>query len=294
MEASARRHGSERRVRIAVGRDAHELAREGAGPTRAIAHSLDPKERVRCSHAAGHGLVVIRVPRRTRSGQLALETVPIGLVVHDEELIVVSAEENEIVAAMRDLARERERVPTAKAIAHALHAVGRSFADAVERIEEAIDVVEERLSGSLRNTEVLELLRYQKALVHHSAALHALLAIIERLPEALEISREESAELADAVIELRQAFEIADLERQTLGETMDAFASIIANNLNDVMRALTSIAIVLTPPVMIASLWGMNVALPWADHPQSFWILIAISAALSTAIALVLRAKRWL
>lgn len=272
-----------------------EAARRALGdelPRVPVEHALDPRERVRWEHGATWRLLVVRVPRRTQESQLAFETVPVGVVITEADLAIVSACENDVTRAMRP--RDGESASVSDVLVTVLHAVARSFAETVEITEDAIDSVEAALARSLRNTEVLALLRYQKALVVHSAALRALVVILERLPEALAIDVHDRRDLDDAAVELRQALEVADLERETLGATMDAFASIISNNLNDVMRVLTGAAVVFTPPLAIASFWGMNVPMPLARDPWAFWILVGVSTALSLLVFGALRLRRWL
>lgn len=270
-----------------------DAARAAIGelPSAAVEHALDVKERVRWERDPGYRLLVVRVPRREAPSALGLDTVPVGLIVTEQDVAIVSAVENDVT---RELRAHAERARTTDVLVALLRVVARSFAETVDDVEQAIDVVEQRLARSLRNTEVLELLRFQKALVHHTSALRALMDLLERLPQRLGLDESDARGLDDVVVELRQALEVADLERATLGDTMDAFASIISNNLNDVMRVLTAVAVVLTPPVTIASLWGMNVPLPFAERPAAFWILLLGSTLASLLVALVLRFRRWL
>lgn len=273
-----------RRLRVLIGEQARAAVDDDL-PLAMVEHALDPRERVRWERGA-HGLVVIRVPSRAAHDAVALETVPVAIVLGATYGSVVSASENDTIQRVRD-AKGPPLVST-------LHAAAESFEETIDAIERAIDAVEERLARSLRNTEVLELLRYQKALVHHTAALRALVAMLDRLPAALDLDPEDAQRLADVAVELRQALEVADLERATLSDTMDAFASIVSNNLNDVMRVLAGVAVVLTPPVVVASLWGMNVQLPLSRHAAGFWWLVGLSTATSVAVWWVLRRSRWL
>lgn len=280
-----------RKIRVLVG----ETARQAAGdalPRELIDHALDPKERVRWERNGPCRLLVMRVPRREREGQPAFETIPVGIVVAPLEIVVVSSSESDMVQRLR--AREGTTSSVADLLVAALHEVAQSFADTVELTQRAIDDIEAALARSLRNTEVLALLRHQKALMHHSTALRALVEILDHLPDALDVGARDPRFLAEVAVELRQTLEVADLERETLGATMDAFASIISNNLNDVMRVLAGAAVVLTPPVTIASFWGMNVALPLRDHPQAFFFLVALSLAVSGIVYGLLRLRRWL
>ena len=97
--------------------------------------------------------------------------------------------------------------------------------------------------------------------------------------------------LEDAIIENKQAIEMAKIYSDILNGTMDAYASIISNNLNGVMKFLTSITIVLAIPTMVSSFWGMNVNLPFQNSPIGFIIMIAISLALTLLVTWWLKKK---
>jgi magnesium transporter len=156
--------------------------------------------------------------------------------------------------------------------------------------------VEARLGGSLGNREVLELLRYQRALVFFDTALRSNLVMLERLGRDRRLGEPDAdAEILDDVlVEVRQAQQATDIASQILSQTMDAFASIVSNNLNVVMKILTALTIVLAVPTMVASFYGMNVRLPLQQHPWAFAAAIAVSVALALATAGYFWKKRWL
>ena len=97
--------------------------------------------------------------------------------------------------------------------------------------------------------------------------------------------------LEDAIIENKQAIEMARIYRDILTGTMDAYASIISNNLNGVMKYLTSITIILAIPTMIASYWGMNVGLPFSNNPFGFVIIVMFSLLIGIIASLWLKKK---
>jgi magnesium transporter len=109
--------------------------------------------------------------------------------------------------------------------------------------------------------------------------------VIKKYPDDMEL-------LEDVIIENKQAIEMGNIYRDILSGTMDAFASVISNNLNIVMKLLASITIVISIPTLIASLWGMNVPVPFIEHPYGFLIVILISAGVSIVAFLILLRKR--
>ena len=108
------------------------------------------------------------------------------------------------------------------------------------------------------------------------------------------VPAEDEGLLEDVLIEIRQAIDVGTISRDILSEMMDAFASIISNNLNIVMKFLAAFTVILTFPVLIASVYGMNVLLPLQHHEYAFWLVVAGSLLLSVVVAAALRRKRWL
>jgi len=109
----------------------------------------------------------------------------------------------------------------------------------------------------------------------------------------LSLNEEEREILGDLIIETSQALEMANIYTNILSSTMDAFASIISNNLNNVMKRLTSITIILSLPIMVTSIYGMNVAIPFANTPHAFYIPVILSVTASIIIAWYFMKKKW-
>lgn len=274
------------------------LESEHGVPPALLAHALDPNERPHVTQKGGAVLVVLRGPRRMPAGAaIPWTSTPVSLVLGPRGVVTIAADASG--AEIVERAKRSDDVEPCSAhrivIAH-VRAAADAFLAATEEIEETIDRAEARLAHALGNREVLELVRLMKALVQFSSALRSLDHVVERLVKfgALDVPEEDRAALEDARIELRQALETCDLERETLGATMDAFASVISNNLNDVMKLLAAVTVILTPPLAIAGYWGMNVPVPWSDQPWAFVALIVASFVASFLCALELRRRRWL
>ncbi|MBN8610658.1 MAG: magnesium transporter CorA family protein [Deltaproteobacteria bacterium] len=286
---------------VAVAPTEEESARLGSEhgvPSVLLAHALDPNERPHVTEKEGALLVVLRAPRRMPAGaDVPWSSSPVSLVLGPRAVVTIARDTSgaEVIERAR---RSDDLIPCAPhriVIAH-VRATADAFLDAIAEIEKTIDAAEVRLAHALGNREVLELVRLMKSLVQFSSALRSLDHVVDRLTKfgGLEVPDEDRCALEDARIELRQALETCDLERETLGATMDAFASVISNNLNDVMKLLASVTVVLTPPIAVAGYWGMNVPVPWAREPWAFLALIALSLVLSFLCALELRRRRWL
>lgn len=273
------------------------LAAEFGVPGDVVAHALDEQERPRVAFEDGVTLVVLRTPIRMPEGSdLPWSTTPMSLALTTRDVVTIAPRETDMLVRARAVARSEGPCAAHRIVIAHLRAAADAFLDATAQIERAIDAEEARLSRSMGNREVLALVRLMKSLVHFTSALKSLELVVERLKHTpwLEVPEEDRGALEDTLIELRQALETCNLERETLGATMDAFASVISNNLNDVMKLLAAVTVILTPPLAIAGYWGMNVPLPWADRSWSFAALILLSVALSFVCALELRRRRWM
>jgi magnesium transporter len=274
---------------------ARQLAELGL-PTQFAAHALDADELPRMETSAGATLVVLRVP--VFQGERAKEpwiTQPFGLVLGEGRVVAISSAALPILDSISHYAAAEARHP-ARLLLHSLELVSEAYLREVRRINAAVDRLEEQLKGSLENREVMELLKCQKAFVYFTNALRSTELLLERLQKSgLLHAAPEDAELLDDVrVEIRQALDMTETSADILSEMMDAFASIISNNLNVVMKFLAAITMILMLPTLIASFYGMNVALPFAHHPWAFTLLMLVSllACLIVAVAFVIR--RWI
>ena len=170
-----------------------------------------------------------------------------------------------------------------------------NFLNYLKEINQRRNILEQKLYDSNRNEELLYLMRIQKSLVYFVTALRSnelLLMKIERT-NFLGLNEDEKEFLHDLIVDTSQALEMANVYTNILSGTMDAFASIISNNLNLVMKRLTSITIVLTFPVLVASIYGMNVEIPFAHSPHAFYIPVILSIVISVIMSWYFMKKKW-
>jgi len=219
-------------------------------------------------------------------------TMPVGVVLTNEQIITICQVETDVIQGLKD--------KSANSCEHFLLQLLLEttivFLRYLQQINQLVDEAEERLKHSTRNKEVLQLLKYQKCLVYFTTALRANELMLERLQKSewLVLNEAETALWEDVRIEQQQALELTSVAENILSQTMDAFASIISNNLNVVLEFLAAITIVLALPTLVASFYGMNVALPFEDSPYAFSALVAISLLVSLVVALIFVRRRWL
>ena len=273
-----------------------ELASNSALPDEFVRHSLDPDERTRLHTTDSALLLVLRVPLALAGSGLPFVTAPLGLIMANGHCYAVSAVGSSVLANLHGQESVLGSWPRQRLILHLLRLTADAYLRDLAVINHAVDGLEERLREALENDVVLEILRYQKALVYFTTALQSLEQLGERLREGggLVFSQEARSTAEDILIEIRQALEVATVSRDILSQMMDAFASIISNNLNVVMKFMAAVAVILTLPVLVASFYGMNVRLPLAGAPQAFWLVLLLSGLLAAAVSVFFARRRWL
>lgn len=169
-----------------------------------------------------------------------------------------------------------------------------NFMDHLKEINQRRNAVEQKLYAASENEQLLQLMRIQKSLVYFVTALRSNEMLLMKLERTnfLGLNEDEKEFLNDLVVDNSQALEMANIYANILSSTLDAFASIIANNQNQVLKRLAVITIVLTFPVLIASIFGMNVPSGFEHSSYAFYIVVFFSLVVALAIGwLFLRKK---
>jgi magnesium transporter len=149
-----------------------------------------------------------------------------------------------------------------------------NFQECLKEINQRRNLLEQKLYDANRNEELTQLMRIQKSLVYFVTALRSneLLMMKMARTDFLGLNEDEKDFLDDLIIETSQALETAQTYTNILSSSLDAFASIISNNQNEVLKRLSTLTILLSVPVLIASIYGMNVPLPFQHSTNAFWI----------------------
>ncbi|MCF6155818.1 MAG: magnesium transporter CorA family protein [Candidatus Brocadia sp.] len=272
---------------------------EGLGiPPYFVIHSLDIDERSRTERSNGFVLIVLRLPYlQGRMEPIPYITVPLGIILTDTLIVTICREETCVIQEFAT--GQVHGLSTVKKNRFVLQLLLRTadrYQSYLRDIDAAVDTLEEKLHRSLQNKEVRELLKYQKSLVYFTTALKSNELMLERLQKSqlFQAYPEDVDLLDDVLIEIRQAIEVTAISENILSQMMDAFASIISNNLNVVMKFLTSMTIVISLPTLIASFYGMNVRLPGQDHPYVFSLTLLASLMISLIVVIIFWKKEWL
>jgi magnesium transporter len=273
------------------------LQRELAIPADFLTSPLDADERPRTEKEDGAVLVILRVPYfQGAAADVPYSTVPLGIILTEQHIVTVCKAQNGTFDDL--LTRRIKGLSTAKRYRLVLQiflGVAVRYLSYLREINRIVEALEDRLQLSMRNRELLELLKFQKSLTYFTTALKSNELMMERLhrSQLFKTYPDDEELLEDVLTENQQAIEMTNIAGSILSQMMDAFASIISNNLNVVMRFLASFTIILTFPTMVASFYGMNVGLPLQGSPTAFWLILAVSLALSVAVATVFWRRDW-
>ncbi len=267
-------------------------------PTDFITYALDLDERPRTEKEDdGTTLIVLSVPFfQGEKFDVPYTTIPLGIILTSRMVITVCKKHNVIID---ELLKPRTKISsTAKQvrlILRILLTAATQYLAYLREINHTVELVEDRLQASMQNREVLELLKYQKSLVYFTTALRSNELMMERLQKTPLFHRypEDEDLLEDVLTENQQAIEMVGIASNILSSMMDAFASIISNNLNVVMKFLASITIVLSIPTIVTSFYGMNVDLPLQQNALAFLWVIVIFLVLSLLIIFIFIRKKW-
>lgn len=260
-----------------------------------ITYSLDLDEMARMERDEGYTLILLRIPYYQGVGaDVPFVTVPLGIIIKENLIATVCRYENDILRVLYN--GKYRGLKTAKRYRFVLYVLletATRYLAFLREINRIVEDLEDQLQKSTRNRELLGVLKYQKCLVYFTTALHSNEVMMERLQRMRMFNQYEEDEelLEDVLTENMQAIQTTNITTEILSNMLDAFASIISNNLNVVMKALATITIVVNLPTIVASFYGMNVALPFQDHPWAFFFTLGISLIL-TGIAIFIFAKR--
>ena len=261
---------------------------------------LDEEERSRIEVEDNYTLILVDVPMiEERNDKDWYGTIPLGIIVTDKMIFTVCLEDTQVLTRfMEGRVRNFFTYMKTRFILQILYRNSSMYLRYLRIIDKKSEQVEEKLHFSPRNQELIELLELEKSLVYFTTSLRSNEAVLEKLIKLESIKKypEDTELLEDVIIENTQAIEMANIYSGILQSMMDAFASVISNNLNDVMKILSVITIVMSIPTIIFSAYGMNLApsgMPFSSTIWGFLIVILVSIAASIIAALFLSKKKY-
>jgi len=276
-----------------------QLSEELKIPHDFLTDSLDIDERSRYEIEEGVMFIVINTPvinEQMVEQDAIFITIPLGIIVTPKGIVTLSPYANPIISDFID-GRIRDFDPAKKNmfILNILERGVHYYLRYLKEVNIKRNIFERELRSSMKNEKLFKLLNIEKSLVYFVTSLRSNEMLMLKLHRTniLKLSEEELDLLQDITVDNSQANEMANIYTNILSSSMDAFASIISNNVGTVMKRLTSVTIILMIPTLVASFYGMNVKLPFENTPAAFLYTLLISLVLIIGTVWFFARKRW-
>ena len=262
--------------------------------------ALDDEEKSRIEWESDQILILIDIPLLRSNNDY--DTLPLGIIITANCIITVCLEVNAVLADFNSMNyRTFSTFKKTRFLFQLLYKSATLYLKYIRNINRRTDELEQHLRNSMENAGLFNLLDLRKSLTFFSASLRSNYIVTEKilrlrstnqLQHLIKMYEEDEDLLEDVIIEYKQAIEMVEMYSHILNSMMEVFASIINNNMNEVMKFLAGMTIILAIPTVLSSFWGMNVAVPFKDNSFGFYIVALLSLVIAATFAYVLRKKR--
>jgi len=258
-----------------------------------VRSSLDEEESSRVELEETQSLIIVDSPMVEKQTENTIQyyTMPMGIILTETNVFTVSLKENVVLSEMASgLIKNVQTHLKTQFVLMLLLRIATRFLQCLKQIDKISTSMEKQLDKSMKNKALIQLLGLEKSLVYFSTSLKADEITLEKIlrGRAIKLYDEDQELLEDVLIEVQQAVDMSNIYSSILTGMMDAFGSIISNNVNLVMKRLTIITILMAIPTIVYSFYGMNVV----DLPVPFtWFPLLVSGAITALTALVLLKK---
>lgn len=277
--------------------DIEFLTEELGVPDSFIADIADSDERPHIDEEEGWILTLIRIPIATPDSTIAFNTCPVGIIYSPEQdlLTTICYHPNEMLTDFIRHSRRKKMIVATDTdfIFRLILSASVWFLKYMKQISFLVMEAEEALQTSIQNSDLLRLMSYQKCLVYFSTSIKGNESVVNKLITSKTRGSYDQDLADDMTIELQQAYNTVNIHAEILTGTLDAFASVINNNVNTIMKRMTSITFIFVLPTLIASIFGMNLVTGWENIKGVFWIVTIISLVIAVVTFLILKKKNW-
>lgn len=276
--------------------DIEFLIRKFKIPDSFISDIADTDERPRIEFEGDWLLTVLRIPVQNKEQGLPFGTVPIGIITNGEIIVSICYYKTDIISDFIQYSRRKEVLVRNKFdfILRIIYSSAVWFLKYLKQINSDVNRAEKELEKSIRNEDLLRLMKLQKSLVYFNTSIRGNEMMLSKLQNIFQEPIYIDTELLEDVeTELKQAYITVNIYSDILTGTMDAFASIISNNVNTIMKRMTSISIILMVPTLIASFYGMNMINGIEDMPYGFILIVVLSLFLSASAFILFKKIKW-
>ena len=263
--------------------------------------ALDDEERSRINLEDEYTLILVDIPSaEMRNNRHSYTTIPLGILIAEDVVITVCAEETAVLRSfveqrIRDFSTKKQMRFTYQILYNACMV----YQSLLRSIDRKRTEIEERIDQNTEDVDLIDLHELESNLVYFATSLRANGVVLDRLTRygRLRQYSEDQELLEDVIIENRQAIEMTQIYRDIINGTRELMSTVINNRLNNVMKYLAAITIVMAIPTIISGLWGMNVSgkwMPFSDTPYGFAIICAITLLTCIVVGFWLRKKKML
>ena len=272
------------------------LTRELNVPESFLEDIADADERPRTETEGNWLLTILRIPMQSSNPQIPFITVPIGIITNNDIIVSVCYHRTELLPDFIQHTRRKNICVNNKLelILRLIYSSAVWFLKYLKQINNEVANAEKELEKSIRNEDLLRLMKLQKTLVYFDTSIRGNETLLAKLKFKLQVDELDADLIEDVNIEMSQARETTNIYSDILESTMDTYSSIINNNMNTVMRTLTSVSIIMMLPTLISSFFGMNLINGLEDYRFGFIVAIIISVIISALSWIILRHKRLL
>lgn len=264
-----------------------------------LRNSLDADERSRVELEEGIFSTIVNLPLLDEDGNF--DTLPCGLVFSGDNFLTICSRDNRILSSFnKNTTKTFDTRERTKFMLSILYKITQFYLRYLAIINRKTEHIEDALKQTTHNEELFQLMEIQKSLVYFTTALRDNQLVLEKIlrmtkspasSKLLAFTEDDTDLLEDVIVENKQAIEMVDMHRSILEGMMDGFASIINNNLNQIMKFLAAITIVLSIPTMLGTFWGMNVTVPFSGITYGFGAVISLSLLGTLIVILYFRKK---
>lgn len=274
-----------------------ELSEKLNIPLNFLTDPLDVDERARIEMEDKCVLIILRISHfDEKDVDIPYITLPLGIIFVEDLVITVCSKDIEVISYFANVkVKNFSTESRSRFLLQIFLRTALLYLKHLKEINKKTNAIEDELARAMKNEELIKLLNLEKSLVFFTTSLKSNELMMERLQktEIVKLDPDDKELLEDVLIENKQAIEMSNVYSNILSGMMDAFASVISNNLNVVLKFLTAVTIILMIPTFIASLYGMNIRLPFQDHPYAFLITLGISFTLALISTFIFIKRKW-
>lgn len=266
-----------------------------------IRAALDAEESARIEIESGYTLILVDIPvTERRSERNEYTTIPLGIILCENAIMTVCAKDTAILKAfVQKRVKEFSTKKRMRFLYQILFQISMEYQYALRRIDKKRMQIESHISEITKDYELIELHELESNLVYFATSLRANGLILERLTRYSRLKQypDDRELLEDVIIENKQAIEMTQIYRDIINGTRELVSTVINNRLNNVMKYLAAITIVMAIPTIISGLYGMNVegdGMPLAHNPYGFGIICGITLLICVVTYLILKRRKML